>query len=39
MPSTYWESTNNAFPQWLQVDLGAAKSISRIVLDSAPATS
>ena len=37
--STYWESTNNAFPQWLQVDLGAAKSFSRIVLDLPPATS
>ena len=37
--STYWESTNNSFPQWLQVDLGAAKSFSRIVLDLPPATS
>ncbi|MGH3119986.1 MAG: choice-of-anchor D domain-containing protein, partial [Streptosporangiaceae bacterium] len=37
--STYWESTNNAFPQWLQVDLGAAKSFSRIVLDLPPAAS
>ncbi|HEV2342951.1 MAG TPA: choice-of-anchor D domain-containing protein, partial [Actinocrinis sp.] len=25
--SSYWESTNNAFPQWLQVDLGSAQSI------------
>jgi hypothetical protein len=23
--STYWESTDNAFPQWLQVDLGGAR--------------
>ncbi|MFJ4844522.1 carbohydrate-binding protein [Streptomyces sp. NPDC088733] len=30
--STYWESANNAFPQWVQVDLGAARSVSRIVL-------
>jgi hypothetical protein len=30
---TYWESTDNALPQWLQVDLGASKSISKIVLD------
>jgi hypothetical protein len=30
--STYWESTNNAFPQWLQVDLGAAVSVHKIVL-------
>jgi hypothetical protein len=37
--STYWESTNNSFPQWLQVDLGAAKSFSRIVLDLPPASS
>jgi hypothetical protein len=36
--SSYWESTDNAFPQWLQVDLGAAKSISKIVLDLPPAT-
>jgi parallel beta-helix repeat protein len=38
-PSTYWESTNNAFPQWLQVDLGSAKSFSRIVLDLPPSSS
>ena len=37
--STYWESTNSAFPQWLQVDLGAAKSFSRIVLDLPPSSS
>lgn len=30
--STYWESANNAFPQWVQVDLGSARSASRIVL-------
>ena len=30
--STYWESTNNQFPQWVQVDLGSAQSASRIVL-------
>ena len=38
-PTTYWESTNNAFPQWLQVDLGAARSFSRIVLDLPPSSS
>jgi F5/8 type C domain len=27
--SSYWESTDNAFPQWFQVDLGSAVSISR----------
>ena len=37
--SSYWESTNNAFPQWLQVDLGSAHNISRIVLDLPPSTS
>jgi len=31
-PSTYWESANNAFPQWLIVDLGATQSINRVVL-------
>jgi hypothetical protein len=30
--TTYWESTNNVFPQWVQVDLGSAQSVSRIVL-------
>ncbi|GAA3451920.1 choice-of-anchor D domain-containing protein [Dactylosporangium matsuzakiense] len=30
--NTYWESTNNAFPQWVQVDLGSAQSASRVVL-------
>jgi F5/8 type C domain len=37
--STYWESANSAFPQWLQVDLGAPKSFSRIVLDLPPSSS
>jgi len=30
--STYWESANNAFPQWLQVDLGASVSVNTVVL-------
>ncbi|SMC99860.1 discoidin domain-containing protein [Kibdelosporangium aridum] len=30
--NTYWESANNAFPQWLQVDLGASISTTQIVL-------
>ncbi|MFI5912592.1 discoidin domain-containing protein [Dactylosporangium sp. NPDC051541] len=34
---TYWESANNAFPQWVQVDLGSAKSATRVVLQL-PAT-
>ena len=37
--STYWESTDNAFPQWFQVDLGAAHSVSRIVMDLPPSSS
>ncbi|MEY9871679.1 hypothetical protein ABH931_001152 [Streptacidiphilus sp. MAP12-33] len=30
--SSYWESTNNVFPQWVQVDLGSAQSAARVVL-------
>ncbi|HKT01497.1 MAG TPA: discoidin domain-containing protein [Rugosimonospora sp.] len=30
--ATYWESANNAFPQWLQVDLGAAVAVNTLVL-------
>jgi chitodextrinase len=37
-PNSYWESANNAFPQWLQVDLGAAQHVGRIVLTLPPAT-
>src|SRR6185369_837318 len=29
---SYWESVNNAFPQWVQVDLGAVATISQVVL-------
>jgi parallel beta-helix repeat protein len=36
--STYWESTDSDFPQWLQVDLGSAQSFSRIVLDLPPSS-
>jgi len=36
--STYWESTDNDFPQWLQVDLGAAYSTGSITVDLPPAT-
>ena len=35
---TYWESANNAFPQWIQVDLGAAVSVNRVVLKLPPAS-
>ncbi|MEV6987027.1 discoidin domain-containing protein [Sphaerisporangium sp. NPDC051017] len=34
--NSYWESTNNAFPQWIQVDLGSAASIGRVVLKLPP---
>jgi hypothetical protein len=37
--SSYWESANNAFPQWLQVDLGAATTVGRIVITLPPSTS
>ncbi|TDU02493.1 parallel beta helix pectate lyase-like protein [Streptomyces sp. 846.5] len=30
--SSYWESANNAFPQWVQVDLGSSQSVGRVVL-------
>ncbi len=30
--SSYWESANNAFPQWIQVDLGAGVGVNRLVL-------
>jgi len=36
--STYWESTDNAFPQWLQVDLGSSVTVGRVVLDLPPST-
>ncbi|SEO26660.1 discoidin domain-containing protein [Actinacidiphila rubida] len=34
--NTYWESANNAFPQWLQVDLGSSAATGRIVLALPP---
>ena len=36
--SSYWESVDNAFPQWLQVDLGSSTAVSRIVMDLPPST-
>jgi hypothetical protein len=30
--STYWESANNSFPQWVQVDLGSSVSTNQVVL-------
>ena len=29
---TYWESTNNVFPDWVQVDLGITETADEIVL-------
>ncbi|GAA3192420.1 choice-of-anchor D domain-containing protein [Dactylosporangium siamense] len=34
--ATYWESNNNAFPQWIQVDLGATTSIGKVTLKLPP---
>jgi uncharacterized repeat protein (TIGR01451 family) len=31
-PATYWESPNNVFPQWVQIDLGSSVSIDQVVL-------
>src|SRR5205823_338839 len=31
-PNTYWESVNNAFPQWFQVDLGSATAVGSVVM-------
>ncbi|MBO1330596.1 discoidin domain-containing protein [Streptomyces sp. VRA16 Mangrove soil] len=30
--ATYWESQNDALPQWVQVDLGASVKVNRVVL-------
>ncbi|WP_406430862.1 discoidin domain-containing protein [Streptomyces sp. NBC_00631] len=30
--NTYWESTNNSFPQWLQVDLGSSVQVNQVTL-------
>ncbi|MFE9426355.1 discoidin domain-containing protein [Kitasatospora sp. NPDC006697] len=37
-PNSYWESADNAFPQWLQVDLGSAVTTRRIVLTLPPSS-
>jgi hypothetical protein len=33
---SYWESTNNAFPQWADVDLGAPTAVSKVTLALPP---
>ncbi|MEU6064211.1 discoidin domain-containing protein [Streptomyces sp. NPDC047082] len=35
-PNSYWESTNNAFPQSWTVDLGSAEAVRRLVLKLPP---
>ncbi|MFJ4918325.1 discoidin domain-containing protein [Streptomyces sp. NPDC088725] len=30
--ATYWESNNNAFPQWIQADLGSSVAVNSVVL-------
>ncbi|WP_405621281.1 MULTISPECIES: discoidin domain-containing protein [unclassified Streptomyces] len=34
--SSYWESANNAFPQWIQIDLGSALPVRRLLLSLPP---
>ncbi|NMO51608.1 xylosidase [Actinoplanes sp. TBRC 11911] len=34
--ASYWESANNSFPQWVQVDLGASVTVGRVVLKLPP---
>ncbi|MDH6115224.1 parallel beta-helix repeat protein [Kitasatospora sp. MAP12-15] len=36
--SSYWESTDNAFPQWLQADLGSAQTLGSVTLQLPPST-
>ncbi|HET9173126.1 MAG TPA: discoidin domain-containing protein [Actinospica sp.] len=36
--NSYWESADNAFPQWFQVDLGASTTVGRIVMDLPPSS-
>jgi alpha-1,3-glucanase-like protein/F5/8 type C domain-containing protein/HYDIN/CFA65/VesB family protein/centrosomal CEP192-like protein len=36
--SSYWESANNAFPQWVQVDLGSTFAVRRLVLHLPPSS-
>ena len=36
--NSYWESANNAFPQWVQVDLGSSRTVGRVVLKLPPSS-
>ncbi|MEV4636927.1 CARDB domain-containing protein [Actinoplanes sp. NPDC049548] len=35
---SYWESPSNAFPQWIQIDLGGSVAVDQVVLKLPPAT-
>ncbi|MFJ6197392.1 CARDB domain-containing protein [Micromonospora sp. NPDC092111] len=35
---TYWESPSNAFPQWVQIDLGSSVNIDQVKLKLPPST-
>ncbi|MGW1061881.1 CARDB domain-containing protein [Micromonospora rubida] len=35
---TYWESPSNAFPQWVQIDLGGSVNIDQVKLKLPPST-
>ncbi|MEV8506329.1 CARDB domain-containing protein [Actinoplanes sp. NPDC051475] len=35
---SYWESPSNAFPQWIQIDLGSSVAVDQVVLKLPPAT-
>jgi F5/8 type C domain-containing protein len=36
--ASYWESPNNAFPQWVQIDLGGSVAIDQVKLKLPPDT-
>jgi uncharacterized repeat protein (TIGR01451 family) len=36
--SSYWESPNNAFPQWVQIDLGSSAAVDQVKLKLPPDT-
>ncbi|MFE9657796.1 discoidin domain-containing protein [Micromonospora sp. NPDC006431] len=36
--NTYWESVNNTFPQWWQVDLGSASGIGLLIMKLPPSS-
>lgn len=35
---SYWESANGAFPQWIQIDLGSAQTVSKVVVGLPPSS-